>query len=54
MKTALRRLRQLLPFLVGGVVITLFVAWGLPIVLASRGSGDFSKLATNYIKGEVK
>ncbi|MEY3143201.1 MAG: hypothetical protein RLY21_1694 [Planctomycetota bacterium] len=39
MRTALSKLRRLLPFLVGGVVITLFVAWGLPIMLASRGAG---------------
>lgn len=56
MKTALRRLRQLLPFLVGGVVITLFVAWGLPIVLASRGSGGWGDPTVRWLgrPSEVK
>ena len=43
MKSALARLRQILPFLMGGVVITLFVAWGLPIMLAARGTGAWGE-----------
>jgi hypothetical protein len=38
MKSAFAWLRQLLPFLVSGAVVTLVVAWGLPIMLASRGA----------------
>jgi hypothetical protein len=38
MTSAFARLRRLLPFLVSGVVITLFMAWGLPLILTSKGS----------------
>ena len=46
----------MLPFLVGGVVITLFVAWGLPIVLASRGSGGWGEPTVRWLghPSEVK
>jgi hypothetical protein len=43
MRTALFRLRRLMPFFGGGVAIALFVAWGLPIMLAARGTGAWGE-----------
>lgn len=56
MKTALGRMRRLLPFLVGGVVVTLFVAWGLPVMLASRGTSAWGAPTLQWLgrPAEVK
>lgn len=35
----LRALRSVLPFLAAGIGLTLFMAWGVPLLLASRGLG---------------
>jgi hypothetical protein len=43
MKTALAFVRQMLPFLVAGAVTTVFVAWGLPLMFAARGSGAWGE-----------
>lgn len=39
MRPWLARLGKASPFLVSGLAITLFMAWGLPLILASRGIG---------------
>lgn len=43
MRSGLTLLRRLAPFFVSGVVITLFIAWGLPMALSARGSGAWGE-----------
>lgn len=35
----LQRARRALPFVISGVALTLFMAWGVPVILAMRGLG---------------
>jgi hypothetical protein len=44
-------LRQFLPFIASGVISTLFIAWGLPIMLAARGSSAWGE--ATLVWGEI-
>lgn len=43
MSTAWSWTRLVIPFLAAGVVLTVFISWGLPLALATRGSGAWGE-----------
>jgi hypothetical protein len=51
MRDWLRRLGSLSPYLLSGIACTLFMAWGLPLILASRGFGPWDAPLSLWHRG---